>query len=61
MALEDYLINQASEGTLDSEGGFTLDLSRAADKLAKFALPSHSHYLLKIIQGLIISRPMRSV
>lgn len=50
MALEDYLSNQASEGTLDSEGGFTLDLSRAADKLAKFALPSHSHYLLKIIQ-----------
>ena len=50
MAVEDFLNNQASEGTLDSEGAFTLDLSRAADKLAKFALPSHSHYLLKIVQ-----------
>lgn len=50
MAVEDFLTQQASDGTLDSEGAFTLDLSKAADKLAAFALPSHSHYLLKIVQ-----------
>ena len=51
MGLDQYLQSQASEGSLESEGRqFTLDLSRAADKLAAFALPSHSHYLLKIVQ-----------
>jgi hypothetical protein len=50
MGLQDYIKSQASEGELDSAGSFTLDLSKAADKLATFALPSHVHYLLKIVQ-----------
>lgn len=51
MGLDQYLQSQASEGSLESQGRqFTLDLARAADKLAAFALPSHSHYLLKIVQ-----------
>lgn len=51
MELDQYIRSQASEGSLESEGRqFTLDLARAADKLAAFALPSQSHYLLKIVQ-----------
>ncbi|MCA9781498.1 MAG: hypothetical protein KC800_32495, partial [Candidatus Eremiobacteraeota bacterium] len=51
MGLDQYLQEQASGGSLEAEGKqFTLDLSRAADKLAAFALPSSSHYLLKIVQ-----------
>jgi len=50
MSLESYLTDQSSEGTLESKGSFTLDLSKAADKLAAFALPSESHYLLKMVQ-----------
>ena len=48
--LQSFLSEQASEGEHQDEGGFTLDLAKAADKLAAFALPSHSHYLLKLIQ-----------
>jgi hypothetical protein len=51
MGVDEFLKEQASDGSLEAEGRqFTLDLSRAADKLAAFALPSHSHYLLKIVQ-----------
>jgi hypothetical protein len=51
MGVEEYLKEQASDGSLEAEGRqFTLDLARAADKLAAFALPSRSHYLLKIVQ-----------
>lgn len=49
-AVEDFLKDQASDGRLDSEGQFTLDFSKAADKLSAFALPSQVHYLLKIVQ-----------
>lgn len=50
MSLDSFLQEQKSEGKVDSEGQFTLDLSRAADKLAAFALPSEAHYLLKMVQ-----------
>ncbi|MFA5506207.1 MAG: hypothetical protein WC314_12700 [Vulcanimicrobiota bacterium] len=51
MELERFLEEQASEGNLESAGlQFSLDLSKAADKLAAFALPSTSHYLLKFVQ-----------
>lgn len=51
MGLEKFLEEQASEGNLESAGlQFSLDLSKAADKLAAFALPSTSHYLLKFVQ-----------
>jgi hypothetical protein len=48
--MDRYLQEQASSGTFESEGGFTLDLAKAADKLAAFALPSEFHYLLKMVQ-----------
>lgn len=50
MSLEQFLEGQAAEGSFEGDGTFTLDLSKAADKLAAFALPSHSHYLLKLVQ-----------
>lgn len=50
MGVEEFLQQQSADGALESKGSFTLDLSKAADKLAEFALPSHSHYLLKIVQ-----------
>lgn len=50
MSLEQFLEGQAAEGSFEGDGNFTLDLSKAADKLAAFALPSHSHYLLKLVQ-----------
>lgn len=50
MELEKFLENQAADGSHDSAGSFTLDLAKAADKLAAFALPSHAHYLLKFVQ-----------
>ena len=48
--MDKFLSEQSSDGSLDSSGGFTLDLAKAADKLADFALPSENHYLLKMIQ-----------
>ena len=50
MNLDKFLEDQAADGSHDSAGSFTLDLAKAADKLAAFALPSHSHYLLKFVQ-----------
>lgn len=50
MGLERYLEEQSADGSHESEGVFTLDLSRAAERLTQFRLPSPHHYLLKIVQ-----------
>lgn len=50
MNFETFLQERTEPGTYDSEGQFTVDLSKASEKVAAFALPSESHYLLKVIQ-----------
>lgn len=48
--MDNFLAQKSAEGDHQGAGSFTLDLAAAADKLTAFALPSHAHYLLKIIQ-----------
>ena len=50
MSLDRFLDEKAESGNVDSQGSFTVDLSRAARKLSKFALPSEHHYLLRMVQ-----------
>lgn len=50
MNFERFIGERFSGGTHDSEGQFTVDLRKASDKVAAFALPSDSHYLLKVVQ-----------
>lgn len=50
MNFENFLKESASSGTFHSEGAFSVDLSKATEKVAAFALPSDSHYLLKGVQ-----------
>jgi hypothetical protein len=50
MNFENFLQERSALGTYDSEGQFTVDLSKASEKVAAFALPSESHYILKVIQ-----------
>ncbi len=50
MSLDNFLAEQSLEGSHDSEGVFTLDLSKASDRLTQFKLPSPHHYLLKVLQ-----------
>lgn len=55
IGIEDLIGRFTEEGTLDSSGGFTLDPKKAMEKLAKFALPSPYHWILKIVQSLSLS------
>ena len=50
MNFERFIEERFLGGTHDSEGQFTVDLRKASDKVAAFALPSDSHYLLKVVQ-----------
>lgn len=50
MSVDDFLAEQTAQGAHDSEGIFTLDLSKASDRLTQFRLPSPHHYLLKVLQ-----------
>lgn len=50
MNFERFIQERFLGGTHDSEGQFTVDLRKASDKVAAFALPSDSHYLLKVVQ-----------
>ena len=46
-----FLNQQASEGSLDSEGEFTIDHAVAARKLARFAMPDEYSWVLKLVQA----------
>ncbi|MCA9776197.1 MAG: hypothetical protein KC800_05750 [Candidatus Eremiobacteraeota bacterium] len=48
-----YLEQQASSGTMDSEGDFTVSHSNARKKLAKFALPRESAWVSKLVQAAV--------
>ena len=50
MNFERFIEERFAGGKHDSEGQFTVDLRKASDKVAAFALPSDSHYLLKVVQ-----------
>lgn len=50
MSVQDFIKDKSARGTHVSQGRFTLDLSKAADKLSASALPSEHHYLLKMVQ-----------
>ena len=50
MNFERFIQERFLGGTHDSEGQFIVDLRKASDKVAAFALPSDSHYLLKVVQ-----------
>lgn len=48
--VSDFLSAQKAQGEYDSQGAFTVDFSRAAERLAGFRLPSENHFLLKVMQ-----------
>ena len=50
MSFEHFIEGEQELGTLESQGQFTLDLSKATAKLSEHALPTEYHYLLKLIQ-----------
>lgn len=49
--LKAYLDAQTREGTMDSEGSFTVAREKALRKLASFALPGEYDWVLKIVQA----------
>lgn len=55
LGIDDLLGRYQSAGETDSSGSFTLDPKKARERLAKFALPSHYHWILKVIQSLHLS------
>ena len=49
--LKSFLSEQRQEGQLDSEGDFTISAEKAIQKLAYFALPLASDWILKVVQA----------
>jgi hypothetical protein len=59
LQVEDLLSELEREGELDSSGQFTLDISQAAPKLAKFQLNDPFQYVLKLVQAAVCARAER--
>ncbi|MGE0492943.1 MAG: protein kinase [Vulcanimicrobiota bacterium] len=57
--LDDYLKELTDQGTVDSQGVFTLDLAKAFEKLQRFRLARPSFYLLKFVQAAVAARSSR--
>jgi len=55
LELSDLLKELQSEGSLDSQGKFSLDVSKAKDKLAEFQLENKYDYSLKLVQAAVAS------
>lgn len=55
LKLEDLIADLTDDGVLDSSGDFTLDPSKAEEKLKNFALSSPQDYILKVIQFAVAS------
>ena len=49
LKLEDLLEDLRDDGVIVSSGGFTLDPSKAEEKLRDFSFPSPDDYILKLI------------
>ena len=54
--IDALLAQQRADGTLDSAGAFTMDVTRARVKLARFRLGEPGAYLLKLIQAGVLAR-----
>lgn len=59
LEVENLLQSLESEGELDSSGSFTLDISQAAPKLAKFQLSDPFQYVLKLVQAAVSGQAER--
>ena len=55
LKLEDLLEDLRDDGVIVSSGGFTLDPSKAEEKLRDFSFPSPDDYILKLIQFAVAS------
>ena len=53
LEVEDLLSQLTAEGQLQSSGAFTVDLSRAKDKLARFQFEDPFYYILKLVQAAV--------
>lgn len=54
--LDTLLGDLKSAGKLDSAGRFTLDLEKARAKLAKYRLPSPSHFILSLLASAVAGK-----
>ncbi len=52
LGIEDLLGRYQAAGETESSGAFTLDPRKAMERLSEFQLPSHYHWILKVVQGL---------
>lgn len=53
--LEQFLGGLELDGLKESEGGFTIDLEKARDKLERFRLASADHYILSVLASAVCS------
>ncbi|MBN9416517.1 MAG: hypothetical protein J0I12_13825 [Candidatus Eremiobacteraeota bacterium] len=53
LELDDLLTQLSSEGELQSSGRFTVDVSKAKEKLAQFQFQDAFYYILKLVQSAI--------
>lgn len=53
LEVEDLLSQLSAEGQLQSSGSFTVDLSRAKEKLAKYVFEDPFYYILKLVQAAV--------
>jgi hypothetical protein len=51
--LGQFLMDQASDGSVESEGEFTVDSATAARKLARFSMPHEYSWVLKLVQAVV--------
>ena len=53
LSLEDLLLSLSQEGEQDSSGQFTLDISKASEKIRSFQLADPFQYCLRLLQGAV--------
>lgn len=51
--MDSFLDRELQDSTLDSHGTFTVNSRLAIEKMAKFQLPTPTHWLLKIVQAAV--------
>jgi hypothetical protein len=53
--VDELLGNLQSDGVLESEGTFTVDLAKAREKLERYRLPTPRHYILSLLSCAVCS------
>ena len=53
LEVDDLLSQLSNEGQLQSSGSFTVDLSRAKEKLARYVFEDPFYYILKLVQAAV--------